>query len=86
MKTPNTTSGAMNREKVIATPQMGTRGTKDNGCEATLRSGNLPEAEKVTDAVEVKGAHAEAVAVQTNNPPDDSRRTRGNSNNGMGCE
>jgi hypothetical protein len=74
MKTPTTPSGNLNREKVPATPQQGTRGSKDNSEVATLREGSLPKVEKVLDAKEVKGACIDAVKKQCG-PEDDTRRT-----------
>jgi len=52
---------------------------KDNSECSTLRIGSLPKSELVKDAKEVKGATLVCAKQQTNNPPDDTRRTRGNS-------
>lgn len=43
-----THSGQLNRTKVDATPEAGTRGSKSNDSEATLRKGSLPQSSAVT--------------------------------------
>jgi hypothetical protein len=43
-----THSGVLNRTKVAAQPEAGTRGSKTNDCEATLRKGNVPKSSAVT--------------------------------------
>ena len=43
-----TKSGNLNRTKVAAQPEAGTRGVKDNSTEATLRKGSLPGSSAVT--------------------------------------
>lgn len=84
MKTPaETHSGSMNRSKINGTPEMGTRGNKDNSECATERKGNLPPAEAVRQAEEVKGAHAAALKPQLGEH-DDTRRTPSNSPDGAG--
>lgn len=87
MKMPNEThSGNMNRSKIVADPQDGSRASgKTNDCEATLRKGNLPQAEKVTtvDPNVNKGVHAECVKKQCG-VEEDTRRTMRNSPDGCG--
>jgi hypothetical protein len=43
-----THSGVLNRSKIESTGVEGTRGTKTDDCEATLRKGNLPKSSEVT--------------------------------------
>jgi hypothetical protein len=43
-----THNGNINRSKVPATGVEGTRGTKTDDCESTLRKGNLPKSSEVT--------------------------------------
>ena len=85
MKTPaETHSGSMNRSKITADPQEGSRASgKSNDEEATLRKGNLPKAEAVTTAKAVEGAHAAALKPQLGEH-DDTRRTPSNSPDGCG--
>jgi hypothetical protein len=43
-----THSGNLNRTKVSGTPEAGTRGSKTNDCDASLRKGNIPKSSAVT--------------------------------------
>jgi hypothetical protein len=85
MKVPEQThSGSMNRSKIVADPQEGSRASgKSNDEEATLRKGNLPKSEAVTTAKFVDGAHAAAIKPQLGEH-DDTRRTPSNSPDGAG--
>jgi hypothetical protein len=87
MKMPaETHSGNLNKSKVAANPQEGSRASgKTNDCEATLRKGNMPQASKVTtvDPNVNKGVHAECVKKQCG-VEEDTRRTMRNSPDGCG--
>jgi hypothetical protein len=66
-------------------PEQGTRGTKTNDCEASLRADDLPKAEKVIDAVAVVDGHKKAIAPQLGHDGgDDTRRLNSNSPDAAG--